>query len=132
MALTREVSLKLFADTAKAQAQLDAIAAEADKLGKLNPEIRPTIEKSAALRQLAVLRAELRAEGDKAGQDLGTGISEGTKKGLGGDQRGGSWIAAAIGLGAPLAGPLEAGGLAFTAFGALAAGSLAPVVKAMT
>src|SRR6266536_1475094 len=132
MALTREVSLKLFADTAKAQAQLDAIAAEADKLGKLNPEIRPTIEKSAALRQLAVLRAELKAEGDKAGQDLGTGISEGTKKGLGGDQRGGSWIATAIGLGAPLTGPLLAGGAAFAAFGGLAVGSILPIGKALT
>src|SRR6266536_2921125 len=132
MALTREVSLKLFADTAKAQAQLDAIAAEADKLGELNPEIRPTIEKSAALRQLAVLRAELKAEGDKAGQDLGTGISEGTKKGLGGDQRGGSWIAGAIGLGAPLTGPLLAGGAAFAAFGGLAVGSILPIGKALT
>lgn len=83
MALTRTVSLKLFADTAAAQAKLDAIAAEADKLGAKNPSIKPQIDKAAALRQLAVLRAELKAQGDAAGEDLGKSISDGTKKGLG-------------------------------------------------
>src|SRR5882724_10977708 len=114
MALTRTVNLKLFAETAKAQAELDAIMNEAVALGKLNPTIKPAIEKSAALRQMAVLRGELKAQGDAAGKALGAGI------------------AAAIGLGAPLTGPLAAGGLAFSAFGLLAAGSLAPVVKAMS
>src|SRR6266536_3655755 len=130
--LTRKVTLEMFAETAAAQAKLDAIAAEARKLGELNPEIKPQIEKSAALRQLAVRRGELKAAGDKAGQDLGTSISGGTKKGLGGDQRGGSWIAAAIGLGAPLTGPLLAGGAAFAAFGGLAVGSILPIGKALT
>src|SRR5882724_6987061 len=119
MALTRTVNLKLFAETAKAQAELDAIMNEAVALGKLNPTIKPAIEKSAALRQMAVLRGELKAQGDAAGKALGAGIADGTKKGLGSKGGGGSWIAAAIGLGAPLTGPL-------------AAGSLAPVVKAMS
>jgi len=132
MALTRTVNLKLFAETAKAQAELDAIMNEAVALGKLNPTIKPAIEKSAALRQMAVLRGELKAQGDAAGKALGAGIADGTKKGLGSKGGGGSWIAAAIGLGAPLTGPLAAGGLAFSAFGLLAAGSLAPVVKAMS
>lgn len=80
--------------------------------------------------------SQVRSEGDKAGQDLGRAISDGTNRGLssGGtsSREGGSWIAAAIGLGAPLAGPLAVAGLGFAAFGGLAVKSVLPITKAIS
>lgn len=66
MALTRKVTLELKAQTAVAQARLDAIRVEAERLAELNPTIEVKIREKAALEQMAVLRKELRSAGSES------------------------------------------------------------------
>jgi len=66
MALVRKVTVDVKAQTAAAQAKLDAISAEARKLSELNPEIAPKLETAAFTAKLAVLKHELKDAGSGA------------------------------------------------------------------
>jgi len=68
--LVKSVMLKIAANDGDTQAKLDGIAAKAEELSRLNPDIKVKIEQSAANAQLAVLRNSLRDAG-KAAVDAG-------------------------------------------------------------
>jgi len=132
MAVARKVTVGVFAETAEAQRKLDAIAAEAEALGKLNPEIKPQIDRRAASQSLAVLTGELKAaarEADKtSGSVGGLGKAGAGAAGPLGALAGGP-MAALIGAGVALSPVITTLGIGTAGFGLAAAGAVAPVFK---
>jgi hypothetical protein len=133
MAVAKKITIQMFAETREAQAKLDAIAAEAEALGKLNPTIKPQIDRRAASQGLAVLTAEMKAAGKEA-DGLSGSIGDVGKAGAGaaGPLAGlaGGPMAAMIGAGAALSPIITTLGFGTAGFGLAAAGAIAPVLKA--
>ncbi len=132
----------MFADTAAAQAKMNAIDAEARKLGELNPEIKVKIDTAAAAAKMAVLRGELKGTGKQAdetgfsigrlGKSLDSALPGFANLATAGIALGpallpvlGAAAAGAIGLGAALAGAGAAVGI----FGLAARGNLTEMQK---
>ena len=84
--LVRSVMLKITADDGDAALKLDAIAAKAEELKALHPDLSPRIDTAEAQAKMAVLRDELKAtaaEAGAAGDELGIA---GDKAALAGDE----------------------------------------------
>lgn len=123
----KTVTLKLFADTAEGQRKLDDIFAKAEELGRLNPEIKPKIDKAAVTAGLAVLRAEMKAAARQSDDLSGSFARAGSSAGA---MAGPSGMGALIGAGVALSPVIATLGIGLAGVGAAAFGVLSPIMKA--
>jgi hypothetical protein len=132
MAVSRKVTVGVFAETAEAQRKLDAIAAEAEALGKLNPEIKPQIDRRAASQSLAVLTAELRKAGKEAEGLSGSAgsVAASAESAGAGLTSMASPMGALIGAGVALSPVIFTLGAGLGGLAIGAAGTLSPLLKA--
>ena len=128
----KTVSMKLVADTADAQKKLDDIMAKAEELGRLNPEIKPKLDKAAVTAGLAVLRQEIK-DATKDSDDLGVSL-ENVGKSASSSAPGltamGGPMAAILGSAVALAPIAVTVGAGLGGIGIAAAGILSPILKA--
>jgi hypothetical protein len=139
MSTVKQVTLQLFAKTAEAQAELDAIMARAKELGDLNPTIRPKIDKAAATAGLAVLRRDMKDAGRDANtlsgsiSDVGKNAAKaGGASGIGAlvGAGGGSGMGALIGAATALVTPITTIAFGLAGFGLAAYGAAKPILNA--
>ena len=152
--LVRSVKLKLTADDGDTEAKLDSIAAKAEELARLHPELKVKIDSAAASAKLAVLRKELKntdAEADRSRMSLsglGNALNDmtlGLPRGVGEMtmfQKVVAGIGVATGIGEPavaalsvgvmgLASGVTAAGLGLGIFGAVAKSAYSQVSTAV-